>query len=316
MRFHLQICIIKPQRRIDAYLSKLYPERSRSFFQHIIESSSLLINNIVIKKVSTELRKGDEISISHNIEDTPWHIEGRTDIALDILYQDKDTLVINKPLGLTVHPGDDMHSRTLSVAHALLGLPDTEFSIKDTARPGIVHRLDKWTSGVLLTAKNDQAVNYYSAQFKERTVQKEYIALVYGAMTQSHGFIDAPIGRSPRDRKKMAVVANGKPASTEFHVLASTKDFTLLRIILHTGRTHQIRVHFANIGFPLVGDDTYAQRKSPYSKLLQGQFLHAWKLQFKTQSTGSTEQIIAPLPAVFQEILQDLGFEKALVINS
>lgn len=307
MEFTLHLCVYKPQRRIDAYLSKLYPERSRSFFQHIIESNSLLVNNKVVSKVSTELRSGDELSISHISEDIPWHIEGRTDIALEVLYEDKDTLVINKPLGLTVHPGDDLVSRTTSVAHALLGLPDVKFSIKDTARPGIVHRLDKWTSGVLLTAKNDQAVNFYSAQFKDRTVHKEYLALVHGHIPQSHGFIEAPIGRSPRDRKKMTIVANGKPAKTEFFVLGTSKEYTLLKVILHTGRTHQIRVHFSNIGFPLVGDNTYSQRKNPYPKKLQGQFLHAWKLSFHTL-TKKEHTITASLPKEFIEILQEINF--------
>lgn len=311
MQMTLHLCIYKQQRRLDAYLAQVFPEQSRSFFQHLIESGSVFINEHPAKKASMELKRGDELRLTHTMPDTEWHLEKSSDIALDILYQDEHTVVINKPLGITVHPGSDIESQKLSIAHALLALPDVHFSIKDTVRPGIVHRLDKWTSGVLLAAKDDLAVHFYSSQFKNRSVTKEYIALVHGCIPQSHGFIEAPIGRSPKDRKKMAIVQSGKPAKTEFYVLKNTKEYTLLRVILHTGRTHQIRVHFANIGFPLVGDSTYSSRKNPFPKTLHGQFLHAWRLTFTTL-IHEQHTVEAPLPVDFRDILQELDFLKAL----
>lgn len=297
--------ILESGQRLDAFLSENFPDRSRSFLQDLIKNEYVTVNGITTTKAGLKLKKDSTVAFSFPEEPKPWHLAPRDDIKLEILYEDSDTLVINKPLGISVHPGQDMESKERSIAHAVLAVPGINLSIKNTVRPGIVHRLDKWTSGALLIAKNDRAIEYYSSEFKNRTVTKEYVALVFGHVEHSHGVIDAPIARSLHDRKKMAIIHGGKMANTEYFVLQYFQNYTLLRVLLHTGRTHQIRVHLTSIGHPLVGDPTYGARTNPFPKVLQGQFLHAELLEFTTLE-GKKVTIHAPLSTPYQHLVDSL----------
>lgn len=294
-------------KRLDAYLSEMHPDRSRSFFQHLIEKGEVLVNGACIKKGSYKVKLEDHIRILPQTAPKEWTLEKNSEVTFPILYEDSHTLLINKPLGITVHPGEGEESKHASIVHGILALPGIHLSIKDTIRPGIVHRLDKWTSGALLIAKDDRAVDFYSTAFKERTIGKVYLTLVHGQVAQDHGFIEAPIGRSTRDRKKMTIHQGGKAATTEFFVLERIKGFSLLKIILHTGRTHQIRVHLSSIGHPVLGDPTYSNQKNPFPEHLGGQFLHAWKLSFRPLDSTTPIEIVAPLPENFQTVLHELS---------
>ncbi len=224
-------------------------------------------------------------------------------IPLDIVYQDADLLVLNKPAGLVVHPAHGHTDDTL--VNALLAhVPDLA-GIGGVLRPGIVHRLDKDTSGLLLVAKHDQAQQALQDQFRTRAVDKVYLALVEGHLVPPRGRIDAPIGRDPRERQRMAVVPSGRPAQTEYRVLETLAETTLVEAHLLTGRTHQIRVHLASLGYPIVGDRVYGHRKQRLA--LDRQFLHAWRLAFNLPSTGERVHFTAPLPADLQRLLTELG---------
>jgi len=222
-------------------------------------------------------------------------------IPLNIPYEDDDLLVVEKPAGLTVHPAPGHTSHTL--VNALLSHLPHLADIGDSLRPGIVHRLDKDTSGLMLVAKNSKAQEHLIGQFKSRSVTKAYIALVRGRLTPETGVIEANIGRDPRNRKKMAVVEGGREASTEYQVIKYIGDYTLLEVRLRTGRTHQIRVHLAAIGFPVVGDKVYGVR-SPF---LSRQFLHACRLGFSLPSSGEYIEFKSELPADLEQALKDIA---------
>ena len=224
-------------------------------------------------------------------------------MIIDIIYEDNDLVIVNKEKGMVVHPGNGNPDGTL--ANAILEHCRGSLSgIGGTIRPGIVHRIDKDTSGLVIIAKNDKAHLNISKQIQERKVTKTYIALVRGNVRENEATIDMPIGRSTKDRKKMAVLKNGKEAITHFKVLKRYDGFTLLELKIETGRTHQIRVHLAEIGFPIVGDIVYSNGKNPFG--IQGQMLHAARLEFIHPSTKQKVEFEAPLPEYFKRVLEEL----------
>lgn len=283
--------------RLDKFVSQKCPEISRTRAQKLIEDGSITVNSRVAKS-SLKLQVGDVVDISIPAPQ-PSRLTPE-DIPLNILYEDQDLLVVDKPAGLTVHPAPGHYSHTL--VNALLAhLPG--LSSGETGRPGIVHRLDKDTSGLMIVAKNETAHMKLADQFKNRTVTKVYLALVQGHLTPEVGIIEADIGRNPRDRKRMAVVTYGRQARTEYKVLRYLENYTLLEVKPRTGRTHQIRVHLAAIGFPVVGDATYGAR----SAFLSRQFLHAHKLAFRLPASNEFLQFESPLPADLVQALEDIA---------
>jgi 23S rRNA pseudouridine1911/1915/1917 synthase len=281
--------------RLDRYISEKRPELSRSHAKKLIKDGYITVNGKTAK-ASLTLSSGDSLSI--RIPPTePSHLAAE-DIPLKIVYEDKDLLVVDKPAGLTVHPapGNPNHTLVNAILTHFPNLPDGS----DPLRPGIVHRLDKDTSGLILVAKNRQALNYLANQFRARSVTKTYLVLVKGHLSPRKGFIEAPIGRDPRNRKRMAVVEKGRDARTEYSVLKYVGDSSLLEVRLETGRTHQIRVHLSAIGYPVVGDATYGVK----SEFLSHQFVHAHLLGFKLPSNREYVEFKSELPA---ELGQALG---------
>jgi 23S rRNA pseudouridine1911/1915/1917 synthase len=277
------------------------PELSRTHAQVLIEDGNILVNGLVVKP-SLKLAAGDTIDVK-----IPPPIPSTLtpeDIPLKILYEDNDLLVVDKPAGLTVHPAPGHYTHTL-VNAILAHVP--ELDTEETNRPGIVHRLDKDTSGLIIIAKNGEAHMKLADQFKSRTISKTYTALVHGRLSPQNGIIDASIGRDPRDRKRMAVTSQGREARTEYTVIRYLGNYTLLEVKPKTGRTHQIRVHLAAIGFPIVGDAVYGAK----SEFLSRQFLHACKLVFKLPSSGEQREFESELPTDLTETLrliaQDAG---------
>lgn len=285
--------------RLDKYVSEKCPELSRTHVQKLISDGYITVNNRVTK-AGLKLNLGDRVNII--IPPAPPSPLSPEDIPLNIIYEDNDLLVIDKPAGLTVHPAPGHPSHTL--VNAILSHFPHLADISDSLRPGIVHRLDKDTSGVMLVAKNSMAQADLINQFKARSVVKAYLALVKGHLTPENGVIEAPIGRDPRNRKRMAVVAEGKggEARTEYRVIKYVGDYTLLEIMPETGRTHQIRVHLSAIGYPVVADSVYGA-KSAY---LSRQFLHASRLGFKLPSTGEYVEFTSDLPSDLEQALKDL----------
>jgi len=282
--------------RIDKYLASALPEKSRSHYQKAIDNGLVLVNGKVVKsKYQTKL--GDEIVIT--IEPVKEIDILPEDIPIDILYEDDDVIVVNKPKGMVVHPAPGHYTGTL-VNALMYHCKDSLSGINGEIRPGIVHRIDMNTTGSLLICKNDKAHNDIAAQIKVHSVNRIYKGIVVGNFKDEEGTIDAPIGRNPKDRKKMAVVSNGREAITHYKVLEQFKGYTYVEFKLETGRTHQIRVHMASIGHPLVGDDVYGKPV----KNLQGQTLHAQTLGFKQPSTGEYVEVNAPLPDYFEELLE------------
>lgn len=285
--------------RIDIYLAK-HLELTRNRLQGLITKGLVKVNNEVIK-ANYKLSMGDKITVQ-----VPLPVELTVEaekIALDIVYEDSDLIVVNKPQGMVVHPANGNYSGTL--VNALLAHCENLSGIGGVIRPGIVHRLDKDTSGLLVVAKNDLAHLSLTEQIKERQVRKEYLTLVYGNLKNDSGSVNAPIGRHPVERKKMAVVfRNGKSAITHYQVLKRFGNYTYLQIVLETGRTHQIRVHMAYIGHPIVSDPVYSS-KSKFN--LAGQFLHAHKLAFVHPRTGKKMEFSVELPSQMKKILQALG---------
>lgn len=283
--------------RIDKMLGHHFTQFSRSQLQRWIEDGYVLVNEQTVK-TKYKLAAGDVVKI---IPETPQKIDLTPEnIPLDIVYEDDDVLVVNKPQGMVVHPAPGHPDHTLVNAllyHSPLSTINGEF------RPGIVHRIDKDTSGLLMVAKNDQAHRSLTAQLKEKSNQREYLALVHGVIKEEQGTIDAPLGRSLKDRKKQAVVADGRHAVTHFKVLERFKHYTLVACRLETGRTHQIRVHMKYIGHPLAGDPLYGPRKTLNGN---GQYLHARLLGFKHPRTGQELVFTAPLPEYFKETLERL----------
>jgi len=288
-------------KRIDVLLAAIDLGLSRSQAQKLIADGLVLVNG-QLTKANYKVRLGDCINIRipepQNLAIVPEAI------PLDILYEDRDVIVINKPQGMVVHPAAGNYSGTL--VNALLAHCAGELSgINGVIRPGIVHRIDKDTSGVLMVAKNDQAHLKLAAQIKAHSVQRRYLALVYGNIKEERGTINAPIGRHPVDRQKMAVTERlGRHAVTHFTVAERFGDYTLLDVALETGRTHQIRVHMAYIGHPVVGDPKYGPVKNHFA--LPGQFLHAYLLGFIHPTTGEYLEFTAPLPPVMAQVLQRL----------
>lgn len=287
-------------KRLDIYIAENFDELSRTMIKKLIESNNILVND-KSEKVSYKVQANDNISI-----DIPEAKETKLkaqEIPLDIIYEDSDIIVINKPKGMVVHPANGNPDGTL--VNAILSICKNSLSgIGGELRPGIVHRLDKDTSGLIIVAKNDKAHINMSEQIKERNVKKTYIALVRGNVPEEEATINMPIGRSTKDRKKMAVTKNGKQAITHFKVLKRYSKYTLLEIKIETGRTHQIRVHMAEIGYPVVGDAVYSNGKNEFG--IEGQMLHAYKLEFMHPITNKHMELTAPLPQYFEEILKKL----------
>ena len=284
--------------RIDKFLAEQYENLSRSFLQKLLKSGEVMVGGRPVK-ASYKVAEGDLISF-----EVPEAVEPEIvpeDIPLDILYEDHDVILVNKPKGMVVHPAAGHYTGTL--VNALMFHCKEDLSgINGVLRPGIVHRIDMDTTGVIIACKNDLAHNSIAAQLKEHSITRRYQAIVHGALKDDEGVIDEPIGRSPKDRKKMAVnYQNGKRAVTHYRVLQRFQGYTYIECVLETGRTHQIRVHMASIGHPLLGDEVYSNRKSPFK--LQGQTLHAKTLGFIHPTTGEYLEIDAPLPEYFEHLL-------------
>ncbi|MFR0581333.1 RluA family pseudouridine synthase [Limosilactobacillus mucosae] len=283
--------------RIDKVLGHFLSDVSRSQLQKWIEDGHVTVNGQVVK-TKYKLKAGDVVKI---IPEAPQTIDLEPeDIPLDIVYEDDDVIVVNKPAGMVVHPAPGHPGHTLVNAllyHSPLSTINGEF------RPGIVHRIDKDTSGLLMVAKNDLAHRSLAAQLKAKTNQREYFALVHGVIKEDQGTIDAPLGRSKKDRKKQAVVMDGRHAVTHFEIVKRYRHYTLVKCRLETGRTHQIRVHMAYIGHPLAGDPLYGPRKTLAGP---GQYLHAGLLGFKHPRTGQEMTFTAPLPDYFTKMLEHL----------
>lgn len=284
--------------RLDKFVGDRCPELSRTHAQKLIGDGGITVNGQAAK-ASLKLSIGDKVDIV--IPPPPPSPLSPEDIPLNIYYEDDDLLVVDKPAGLTVHPAPGHPGHTL-VNAVLAHFPDMG-GIEDSLRPGIVHRLDKDTSGLMLVAKNRVAQANLAEQFKSRTVSKAYLALVRGKLAPENGIIEAAIGRDPRNRQRMAVVSRGREARTEYRVIKYLEGFTLIEVTPATGRTHQIRVHLAAIGYPVAGDATYGV-KSPH---LSRQFLHACKLGFKLPSTGEWVEFASPLPPDLEQALRDIG---------
>jgi len=290
------------EERLDKYLVPLLPEYTRTQIQIMINNREILVNNNEVKP-SYKPRSGDEILI--RCLDPKILDVVSEEIPLDIYYEDSDVIVVNKPSGMVVHPAFGNYRGTL--VNALMHHCKDLSSINGVIRAGIVHRLDKDTSGLLVACKNDFAHKELSKQFKERQVVRRYIAIVNGVIEHNLGRIDAPIGRSPVDRKMMAVVEDGKPAVTNFKVIERLKKHTVIELHLETGRTHQIRVHMQYIGYPVAGDPMYGTKKD-ISKY--GQYLHAFKLGFVHPRTHEYLEFNSPLPDFFVEYLEKLRKEE------
>ena len=285
--------------RLDAYISKKVEDMSRVKVQRLIEEGNILVNEKKVK-ASYKINIGDKIEISEE-EIKESEIKGE-DIPVEIIYEDTDIIVVNKPKGLVVHPANGNPDGTL--VNAIISIcKDSLSGIGGTIRPGIVHRIDKDTSGILVIAKNDKAHINLSEQIKDHKVEKTYIALVRGVLKENEATIRMPIARSKTDRKKMAVRADGKNAVTYFKVLERFEDTTLLEINIETGRTHQIRVHLAEIGFPIIGDTVYSNGKNKWEVI--GQCLHAKSLKFTHPETNKEMFLEAKLPEYFEKILKE-----------
>ena len=286
--------------RLDQFLAKQLPEYSRSRLQQLIRGGFIRLNKQTTRPRQI-VRGGDKI---HLIEPPLEKIEMRPEpIPLDVLFEDDDLIIINKPTDLTVHPGAGQREHTL--VNALLSHCTTLSGIGGKERPGIVHRLDKETSGCLVVAKNDVAHRELSKQFAARTVEKIYLALVAGKLRKPTGVIEENIGRHPVQRKRMSVSSKrGRAAKTEYRVIRSSYQASLVECRLHSGRTHQIRVHLHHLGHPVLGDKIYAPR---FTKNFSRQMLHAWKLGFRHPCTGEWRSFEASLPADFNEAIRAAG---------
>lgn len=285
--------------RIDKFLSAQLPEQSRSYLQKIIKEGSVLVNGSPVK-ASYRMDDQDEVTIDLPELKEP-EIEAEN-IPLDILYEDDDLLMVNKPKGMVVHPSAGHTTGTL-VNAVMYHCKEDLSGINGVMRPGIVHRIDKDTTGVLVICKNDKAHNFVAEQLKEHSITRKYRAIVNGVIKEDEGTVNAPIGRHPTERKKMAInEKNGKHAVTHYRVLERFANHTYIECQLETGRTHQIRVHMASLHHPLLGDTVYGSQKNPYH--LEGQTLHAMVLGLIHPSTGSYLEVTALLPEYFQKLLK------------
>jgi 23S rRNA pseudouridine1911/1915/1917 synthase len=284
--------------RLDKYVAEKCPELSRTQAQKLVADGNITVNDHVAK-AGVKLHVGDRVNII--LPPPPPSPLSPEAIPLNILYEDNDLLVIDKPAGLSIHPAPGHYSHTLvnAILAYLPSLPESD----DSLRPGIVHRLDKDASGVMVVAKNSVAQASLINQFKARSVAKTYLVLVKGHLVPGEGVIEAPIGRDPRNRKRMAVVAEGKEARTQYYVIKYVGDYTLVGVRPETGRTHQIRVHLSAIGYPVVGDPVYGV-KSPH---LSRPFLHACCLGFKLPSTGEYVEFTSNLPPDLEQALKAIA---------
>lgn len=286
--------------RLDLFLVRRLSDLSRSYAQRLIADGQVTVDGTA-RKANYKLRGGEEIACTMPpAEEIEICAE---DIPLDILYEDADIIVVNKARGMVVHPAAGIYTGTL--VNALLWHCHDLSGINGALRPGIVHRLDKDTSGVMVAAKNDMAHHYLARQIRDKDARREYRAIVHGNIVPRAGVITGDIGRRPTDRKKMAIVReNGKPATTHFEVLERFGSYTYVSCRLETGRTHQIRVHMTSIGHPLVGDPKYTAKKNPFA--IVGQALHSLTLSLTHPRTGTEMTFTAPLPADMEEILHTL----------
>ena len=301
----MQEFIVKSEevgKRIDTYLSSKNADTSRVTIQRLIEEEKILVNGKKTK-ASYKIQEQDKITQE---EEKPQEVNLKAqNIPIEIIYEDKDIIVVNKPKGLVVHPANGNPDGTL--VNAIMAIcKDSLSGIGGEIRPGIVHRLDKDTSGILVVAKSDKAHINMSEQIKNHTVKKTYIALVRGIVKENEATINMPIGRSTKDRKKMAVTKNGKEAITHFKVIKRypNENCTLLEVKIETGRTHQIRVHLSQIGYPVIGDTTYSSGRNKWG--VQGQCLHAKSLEFKHPITQKEMFLEAELPEYLQKIIKEL----------
>ena len=287
-------------KRLDTYIPSVDTDITRTSAQRLIEDGNILVNG-KNAKVSYKIQENDKISVEIP---EPKQIELKAqDIPIEIVYEDSDIIVVNKPKGMVVHPANGNPDGTL--VNAIMAIcKDSLSGIGGEIRPGIVHRIDKDTSGLLIVAKNDNSHVKMSEQIKNHEVKKTYIALVRGVFKENEATIDMPIGRSISDRKKMAVNKNGKNAITHIKVLKRFDKYTLLQVNIETGRTHQIRVHLSHIGYPIIGDYTYSNGKNEFDVV--GQCLHAQKLEFKHPITQKDMCLEAELPQYFKDILDKL----------
>ena len=287
-------------KRLDTYISSQSEKITRTSAQRLIEQGNILVNGKK-QKVAYKIAENDVITVEH---EEPKQIELKAQkIPIEVIYEDADIIVVNKPKGMVVHPANGNPDGTL--VNAIMDIcKDSLSGIGGEIRPGIVHRLDKDTSGLLIVAKNDMAHVKMSEQIKNHEVKKIYIALVRGVIKENEATIDMPIGRSRTDRKKMAVAKDGKNAVTHIKVLKRYDKYTLLEINIETGRTHQIRVHLSHIGYPIIGDYTYSNGKNEFG--VEGQCLHAKSLEFKHPITKKEMKLEAPLPKYFQDIIKKL----------
>lgn len=283
--------------RLDKALADL-TELSRSQANEAIKNGNILVNGKAVK-AKYSVKEGD--LVTYDLPEPEVLEYEAEDIPLDIVYEDDDVAVVNKPQGMVVHPSVGHTSGTL--VNALMYHIHDLSSINGVVRPGIVHRIDKDTSGLLMIAKNDRAHQALAEELKDKKSLRKYLAIVHGNISNDRGVIEAPIGRSEKDRKKQAVMAKGKPALTHFKVLERFGNYTLVELTLETGRTHQIRVHMAYIGHPVAGDPLYGPRKTLKGN---GQFLHAQTLGFTHPTTGESLRFSVEPPAIFQETLENL----------
>ena len=299
-----EIIIVKEEDekvRVDRFLGE-HLDLSRSRIQTLLENNDILVNNENVKS-NYRLKANDKIQL-HIPENKAYEVEAEN-IPIDIVYEDYDVMVVNKPKGMVVHPAPGNLSGTL--VNAILYHCKDLSGIGGVLRPGIVHRIDKDTSGLLIIAKNDKAHISLSKQLQSKQVSRKYYALVHGEIPHEFGTIDAPIGRDVKERKRMCVCEqNSKPAITHFKVLEHFKNYTFIECTLETGRTHQIRVHMKYIKHPIVGDQTYSYKKTMDT---QGQLLHAYKLQFIHPTSGKTIVVEAEMPKVFKDVLDELRKE-------
>jgi 23S rRNA pseudouridine1911/1915/1917 synthase len=290
--------------RLDQYLAKELPNLSRSQLKKLIQQNKVLVSDQPAKP-STSLQAGDLITVYLSSPE-PASVPPET-IPLDIIFEDEDIIVVNKPAGMVVHPAQG--HRTGTLVNALLAhYPDLATLIQADAslanRPGLVHRLDRDTSGLMIVARQRTILHRLQQQFKSRTVEKIYLALVFGQPEAPEGIIDVPLGRDPHHRQKIAPRTDGRPARTRYRIIEDFHDYSLLEVYLETGRTHQIRVHLAWLKCPVVGDTVYGRKKNRLG--LDRQFLHAWRLRFQHPRSGEVMQFEAPLATDLQIVLDQL----------
>lgn len=298
----IEIVFDRDMKRLDAALAEMIPDMSRSALAKLIENGNVEINGVTVTEKKAKVSAGDFAAV--NVPEPELLDIRAEDIPIDIVYEDSDVLVVNKAKGMVVHPGAGNYSGTL-VNAVMYHCGDSLSSINGVIRPGIVHRIDKDTSGLLVIAKNDSAHNALAEQFAEHSITRAYQAVVYSNFKEDEGYVEAPIGRDPSNRLRMAVTdKNSKYAYTSYRVLERFRMFTLIEAVLKTGRTHQIRVHMSHIHHPLLGDGVYGPDKNPFG--VSGQMLHAKTLGFIHPSTGEYMEFDSRLPDEFETVLDKL----------